>query len=59
MSDMVTVGRLSPERGTPRTERWRGILAAAAATQSTHWMPTGAGRWHSGQVGRWQRWQRT
>ena len=28
-------------------------------TQSTHWTPTAAGRWHSGQVGRPQRWQRT
>ena len=30
-----------------------------SATQSTHWMPTAAGRWHSGQVGRMHRWQRT
>ncbi|GAA1722971.1 hypothetical protein GCM10009809_18520 [Isoptericola hypogeus] len=31
----------------------------ACATQSTHWIPTAAGRWHSGHVGRPQRWQRT
>jgi hypothetical protein len=34
-------------------------VRAASRTQSTHWMPTAAGRWHSGQAGRPQRWQRT
>ena len=54
----VTTGRPSRTaapncvRGA-RTERWPSL------TQSTHCTPTAAGRWHSGQVGRPQRWQRT
>ncbi|WP_307858081.1 hypothetical protein [Cellulomonas fulva] len=35
------------------------VPRAASRTQSTHWMPTAAGRWQSGQAGRPQRWQRT
>ena len=55
---IVTSGRPSVA-APPNTVRvWR-IVFAPSRTQSTHWMPTAAGRWHSGQVGRPQRWQRT
>jgi hypothetical protein len=39
----------------PSLERTGWVLAFASFTQSTHWIPTGATRWHSGQVGRPQR----
>jgi hypothetical protein len=35
------------------------MVAACSRTQSTHWIPTAAARWQSGQVGRSHRWQRT
>jgi hypothetical protein len=54
---MVTTGRL-PTR-PPKTVVVARVVAAWAFTQSTHWTPTAADRWHSGQVGRPQRWQRT
>ena len=43
----------------PKTVRPCLTCLAPCATQSTHWMPTAAGRWHCGQVGRPQRWHRT
>ncbi|GIG26760.1 hypothetical protein Cde04nite_30040 [Cellulomonas denverensis] len=54
----MTTGR--PWRATPpKIVRLAGVRAAASRTQSTHWTPTAAGRWHSGQVGRLHRWHRT
>jgi len=58
MSVIVTTGRPSVT-APPKTVRTCRTVFAPSATQSTHWMPTAAGRWHSGQVGRMQRWQRT
>ena len=43
----------------PKTVVAVRTVAACCLTQSTHCTPTAAGRWHSGQVGRPQRWQRT
>ncbi len=40
----VTTGRESARVGAPNREVTRGWDRAAAATQSTHWMPTAAGR---------------
>ncbi len=55
---VVTTGRPSVT-APPKTVRpWRTVFRPSA-TQSTHWMPTAAGRWHSGQAGRMQRWHRT
>jgi alkylated DNA nucleotide flippase Atl1 len=45
--------------GAPKRVRGVGAFLAPSLTQSTHWMPTAAGRWQSGQVGRPQRWQLT
>ncbi|GAA3326952.1 hypothetical protein GCM10017711_28740 [Paeniglutamicibacter sulfureus] len=36
-----------------------GNCLLASRTQSTHWVPTAAVTWHSGQAGRKQRWQVT
>ncbi len=55
---IVATGRPSVTE-PPKTVRACRTVFAPSATQSTHWMPTAAGRWHSGQVGRMQRWQRT
>ena len=55
---IVTTGRPSVAAPPKTVRTWR-TLRAPSATQSTHWMPTAAGRWHSGQVGRLHRWQRT
>ncbi|MCG2797767.1 MAG: hypothetical protein L6367_04415 [Cellulomonas sp.] len=57
MITIVATGR-SDTRPSPNAARG-AVARDAAATQSTHWMPTGAGRWHWGQVGRPQRWHRT
>ena len=54
----VASGRPS-ETAPPKTVRTCRVCFEASRTQSTHWMPTAAGRWHSGQTGRSQRWQRT
>jgi hypothetical protein len=54
---MVTTGRF-PTR-PPKTVVAARDADACSFTQSTHWTPTAADRWHSGQVGRPQRWQRT
>ncbi|MEG3614056.1 hypothetical protein [Isoptericola haloaureus] len=54
----MTTGR-PPRTVAPKTVRALRVLRCALATQSTHWTPTAAGRWHSGQAGRPQRWQRT
>src|SRR5690606_18912520 len=43
----------------PNAVRCAGACRAASRTQSTHWTPTAAGRWHSGHAGRPQRWHRT
>ena len=55
----VTTGRPSRDRGRRTACAARARSAGRSRTQSTHWTPTAAGRWHSGQVGRPQRWQRT
>ena len=55
---MVTTGR-PPRTRPPNTVCVGRVARAAAATQSTHCTPTGAGRWQSGHTGRPQRWQRT
>ncbi|MFI2104510.1 hypothetical protein ACH436_14535 [Isoptericola sp. NPDC019693] len=54
----MTTGR-PPRTVPPKIVRALGIARDASLTQSTHWIPTAAGRWHSGHVGRPQRWQRT
>jgi hypothetical protein len=41
----------------PAAVRGVGVVRAASATQSGQWKPTAAGRMHSGQIGRPQRWQ--
>ncbi|WP_462418749.1 hypothetical protein [Kytococcus sp. Marseille-QA3725] len=48
---------MSPIWRPPSAVRCAGIAREAARTQSTHCTPTAAGRWHSGQAGRSQRWQ--
>ena len=55
---IVATGRPSVTAPPKTVRTWR-TLRAPSATQSTHWMPTAAGRWHSGHVGRPHRWQRT
>jgi hypothetical protein len=58
ISVVVTTG--VPPRATPPKAFFRtGALAACSRTQSTHWKPTGAGRWHSAQAGRPHRWHLT
>ena len=54
---METTGR-SVTR-PPKTVVAERASTACSRTQSTHCTPTAAARWHSGQVGRPQRWQRT
>ncbi len=58
ISVIVATGRPSVTEPPKTVRAWRTVFAPSA-TQSTHWMPTAAGRWHSGQVGRMHRWQRT
>lgn len=58
MIALVTTPGLLPAR-PPKTVATVGVARAASRTQSTHWMPTAAGRWHSGQAGRPHRWHRT
>ena len=57
VSELVTNAIL--HGSPPITVRVRGTVWAASRTQSTHWIPTGAGRWHSGQAGRPHRWHLT
>ncbi|WP_170169372.1 hypothetical protein [Salana multivorans] len=54
---MVTTG-VEPRLTPPKTVRTTGRADAAPRAQSTQWNPTDAGRWHSGQAGRSQRWHR-
>ena len=58
MIEYVTRGRPSVGR-PPKGVRTARVVRACSRTQSTHWTPTAACRWHSGQVGRSHRWQRT
>jgi hypothetical protein len=58
MSTIVTTGRPSVAEPPKTVRAWRTVFAPSR-TQSTHWIPTGAGRWQSGQAGRPHRWQRT
>src|SRR6478735_628537 len=54
----VTTGG-PPRTFPPSAVRCVGAWRAASRTQSTHWTPTAAGRWHSGHAGRPHRWHRT
>ncbi|GAA4730083.1 hypothetical protein GCM10023216_22170 [Isoptericola chiayiensis] len=54
----VTTGR-PPRTVAPKAVRTLRAAFDDSATQSTHCTPTAAGRWHSGQAGRPQRWHRT
>ena len=58
MMAIVAIGR-PVTTSPPKIVRACRTVAAPAATQSTHWMPTAAGRWQDGQTGRSHRWQRT
>src|SRR5688572_3157385 len=59
MITWVTRGRPSRATEPPNTVRPVRTSRPPSFTQSTHWTPTAAGRWHSGQTGRSQRWHRT
>ncbi|GAA4138307.1 hypothetical protein GCM10023068_03950 [Leifsonia shinshuensis] len=55
----VTTGAPGPVRRDTQGERVRGAVARCCAMHSGQITPTAAGVWHSPQIGRPQRWQRT